>query len=637
MCGITGLLKLQQPISESEIRGMTDRLQRRGPDADGFFLKDNIALGHRRLSVIDLESGDQPMYSNDGNIVIVFNGEIYNFLDLKKELQSSGHQFKTTSDTEVVIATYQHFGIKGLLEKLEGMFAFALFDQKEGKLFIARDKFGEKPLYYISDSTQFAFASELKALEGVIPNQEIDLNGLNLFLSLTYIPAPFTIYKSVKKLEAGHYLELDLTGKIHDFKYYDLRERLKKQHPITNFEEAKEKVKSLLYKSVKQRMVSDVPLGSFLSGGIDSSIISAVMSDISKEPVNTFSIGFNEKSYDESERAQIVADKIKANHTVHFLDYKDVVEMVDDIVLHFDEPFGDSSALPSFYVAKLAREKVTVVLTGDCADELFGGYEKYLGYYYSSKFKSQPAFVRNAIKRLVKIIPHTRFTNSLLRRAKKVLDNSNLSGFDMHYNLMCLGFSDNDREEILRDKFFQNVKPFIQKRYQGYEEGNDLEKGFYTDLRYVLEGDMLTKVDRVCMQNSLEARVPFLDSEMVELAYRLPLEFKIKGRNKKYILKETFKHLLPSETIGFRKKGFGVPVDYWFQNELKEELTQLLAKDFIEEQGLFKFNYVNQLLNEHLSGKENHKGKLWNLYVFQKWYLAKGIKTKAVRSKVEPL
>ena len=620
MCGITGIINKQNPVQLSELKAMCDQLQLRGPDAEGTWVGDYLGLGHRRLSVIDLETGDQPMFSPNGNLVLVYNGEIYNFKELRAELN---YTFLTNSDTEVILNGYLQYGMKELLRRLEGMFAFALYDKEKDEVFITRDKFGEKPLYYIDNKDNFYFASELKALESKFDKTSIDKKGLNFFLSLSYIPAPHTIYSEVKKLPAAHFIQYKKGLNIQLHKYYDLQENIADQPVQKDFQAACDELRIKLKDSVAKRMVSDVPVGAFLSGGIDSSIIAMLMAEISDQPINTFSIGFTEKTYDESERAKLIADKIKSNHTVHFLDYKDVVEIIDDIILHYDEPFGDSSALPSYYVAKLAREKVTVVLTGDCADELFGGYEKYLGQYYISKFKKWPKVFQQIIKGGVAITPHTRWTNSLLRRAKKVLSNLDQSEFEIHYNLMCLGFSDKERFSLLGKEYQEEIKGEIEEVYNSYQSSEPLEKGFYTDLHFVLEGDMLTKVDRVCMKNSLEARVPFLDSKIVEMAYRLPVNFKIKGNNKKYILKETFKDMLPPETVNFRKRGFGVPVDLWFRNELKTEIENLLSKDLIERQGIFNYKVVQSLLEEHLSGKENHKGKLWNLFVFQKWYLNK--------------
>lgn len=620
MCGIVGIVDFSKEVDISLLHSLCDTLEKRGPDAAGYFVEKGVGLGHRRLSIIDLETGDQPMFSNDGNIVLVYNGEMYNYLDIRAELQNEGVQFLSHSDTEVVIEGYKFYGINGILEKAEGMFAFALYDKDREKVFIARDKFGEKPLYYFQEDNRYYFGSELKALEVILPNKKISHTALNLFLSLSYIPAPHTIYEGVYKLEAGHFFEILLSGTIKKRRYYQLSKQLKKLEPYYSFDHTCKHLETLLSESVRKRMNADVPVGSFLSGGIDSSIITCLMAKVSDRKVKTFSIGFKEKEYDESKRAGLIAKHIDADHSVEFLNYHDVVDHIDEIIDHFDEPFGDSSAIPSHYVAKVAAKEVKVVLTGDCADELFGGYEKYLGNYYGRKFKSLPAFLQKGIAFVVNKLPHNRYTNSLLRRVKKVIQHSGQNHFDMHYDYMCLGFKDDERKQLLEKNSYQNTKDVIMDIYYSFEKGNDMEKGFYTDLNVVLEGDMLVKVDRMCMKNSLEARVPFLDSKIVEAAFSMPTSYKIKGRNKKYILKRTFEKLLPAETLGFRKKGFGVPVDYWFNQELKNELDNLLSEAKVKEQGLFNFQYVQNLVYEHRSGKANHKGKLWNLYVFQKWF-----------------
>jgi asparagine synthase (glutamine-hydrolysing) len=623
MCGIAGIIEKNNDVNINELKLMCDQLSLRGPDAEGFFIENNIGLGHRRLSVIDLDTGDQPMFSRDKSISIVFNGEIYNFQSLRTELEDKKHTFQTQSDTEVIINGYIEYGIDKLLQKLEGMFVFALFDKNINMVYIARDKFGEKPLYYFVNDDKFLFASELKAFDKIMQTPSISKYGLNYFLSLNYIPAPYTIYNDVYKLKASCYITICSDFRYKITQYYNLLEKISEQNKYFDFDKCKGELKEMLFDSVKKRMIADVPIGAFLSGGIDSSIIASIMSRISKEPINTFSIGFKEKAYDESERANIIANNIKSNHTMHFLDYNDVVDLVDDIILHFDEPFGDSSAIPTYYVAKLAREKVTVVLTGDCADELFIGYDKYLGPLYTEKYKKLPSFVKGIIKGIISLIPHTKTTNVLLRKIKKVINNASLSDFDLHYNLMCLGFNDNERSDILINDNFIDVKQNISNIYNSFKTNSSLEKGIYTDLNVVLEGDMLTKVDRMCMRNSLEARVPFLDSKIVEAAYKMPINYKLKGKDKKHILKETFKDLLPKETLKFGKKGFAVPIDYWLQNELNYELNEVISEKFIKEQNIFNYEEIKRIYYEHMNKKENHMNKLWNIYVFQKWYRTK--------------
>jgi asparagine synthase (glutamine-hydrolysing) len=620
MCGIAAIIHPQSTCDPTQLRSMCDALQRRGPDAAGYWVRGGIGLGHRRLSIIDLHTGGQPMLDAEERVALVFNGEIYNFKELRAELQAKGCQFRTTSDTEVIIHGYLTYGMEALLPRLEGMFALVLHDLQAQVTWVARDKFGEKPLYYTQQNGGFLFASELKALMPQVPQRIIDRVALNQFLALTYIPAPRTIWCEIKKFPAANCWCINHRGEGNIRPYYNLIENLRQRPPITDFEAAKQQLYALLDESVAQRMVSDVPLGAFLSGGLDSSIVSALMARHSTQPIHTFSIGFIEKEYDESERAKLVADHIKADHTVRFLDYRDVVQNVEDIIAHFDEPYGDSSAIPSYYVAKLARERVTVVLTGDCADELFGGYEKYLGGWYAERFKRLPKWLQTTVRAGINALPHTQWTNSLLRRAKKVLQAAAETGFDAHYRYMCLGFDDTSRASLLATDWYADVRGDIQQQYDAFSADNPLEKSFYTDVCTVLEGDMLVKVDRMGMKNSLEARVPFLDSRIVETAFSMPTEFKIKGRDKKHILKKTFAQLLPTATPDMRKKGFGVPVDYWFKNQLKPELIELFDREKIEKQGIFNPDVIDQLLREHWSGKQNHKGKLWNLYVFQKWF-----------------
>ncbi len=621
MCGIVGIIKRSKLdfVEELEVKKMTSMLSLRGPDTEGIYVYGNIGLGHRRLSIIDVEGGNQPIFTSDRSIVIVFNGMIYNYLELRKQLIDVGIVFSTNTDTEILVHGYQVWGIDKLLEKIEGTFAFAIHDVKREIVYLIRDRFGEKPIFYHTGDNALFFASELKAFEHQIKEKKISKQGLNLFLSLSYIPSPFTIYENVCKLSAGHYLVIKEGNFIESKQYYSLDDHIDKENKI-NFEEAKQQLDNLLKNSIKQKMLSDVPVGAFLSGGIDSSIVVGLMSQMSDKPINTFSIGFEEKSYDESQRAQVVADKFKTNHTLHYLNYNDVIDTIDSIIDYFDEPYGDSSAIPSFYVANLAKSKVKVVLTGDCADELFGGYEKYLAGYYARKWNTTPLFLRWFFVKLISLFPHTGYTSRMLRYVKKVVTNSALKGFDLHYSYMCLGFFDNEKKMLLNDNFLYDSKKNIEDRYNVIRGTDELNHGMQFDLDIVLEGDMFPKGDRCGMMNSIEERSPFFDYRMVHFASSLPSQFKIKGRNKKYILKETYKELLPKKTLKFKKSGFEVPIDLWFKDQLKDDMLGLLSKEKIMKQGIFQYDYILKLIDEHLKGKENHKGKLWNLYVFQKWY-----------------
>lgn len=619
MCGIIGAyINKSNDLNVEKFNIIRDKLSYRGPDSGGTFNHENIFLGHRRLSIIDLDTGNQPMFDAKGETSIVFNGEIYNFLTIKKELKTLGVVFKTNSDTEVILEGYLAWGLEGCLKRLEGMYAFSIWDNQKKKLFVVRDKFGEKPLYYSKDENGFYFASELKAVVPFLDEVKISKKALNLFFGLTYIPEPFSIYDNIFKLEAGYYLEVS-ENEFNKVQYFDLLGKINKTSSVIDYSEAKNKLRDMLFESVKCRMVSDVPLGAFLSGGIDSSIISAIMSKVSSNPINTFSIGFREKEYDESERAELVAKHIKSKHHLYYVDHNDLLEVVDKTLTYFDEPFGDSSAIPSMLVSKKAGEKVKVVLTGDCADELFGGYEKYLAKSYSEKYNSFPGPIRKSFESIIKVIPHNNLTNHKLRKIKKVVKSANLTPENRYLNMCSLGFNSDEKYNLLNSDYQENVQGQILK-YFNEADGDELSKTFYSDIKLVLEGDMLPKVDRTCMINSLEARAPFLDSSIVEFSLNLPHDYKILGTNKKRILKDTFSDLLPKETMSFSKKGFGIPIRIWFQKELKEELLSLLSEDFLISQNIFNITYVNKIVEEHMSNKENHSSKLWQLFVFQKWY-----------------
>jgi asparagine synthase (glutamine-hydrolysing) len=367
-------------------------------------------------------------------------------------------------------------------------------------------------------------------------------------------------------------------------------------------------------------MNSDIPVGAFLSGGIDSSVVVGLMAQQFEKQIQTFSIGFKEKDYDESDRAKSVAETFNTNHTTHYLDYSDVFDVLDDIIDFFDEPFGDSSAIPSYYVAKLASEKVKIVLTGDCADELFGGYEKYLHEYYTKKYLQIPKPIRYLFKKSVGLIPRTSKTNSLIRKIKKVTTNASFSGFDADYQYMCNGCSDEVRRKLVTQNYFADIKPIIKKTYDRFNGSDNLNKAMFNDIHTVLEGDMFPKVERTCRLNFLEPRSPFFSADMAEFAMSLPSAYKIKGKEKKYIVRETFKNLLPERIFTFGKSGFRVPIAHWFREELKQDLQNLLDKNKLEKQGIFNPDIVYALIDEHLKGQSDNSSLLWNLFVFQKWY-----------------
>ena len=619
MCAIAGIIRYDGKVGEQEIREMNDRMIRRGPDDSGVFVDGPVALAHRRLSIIDVNTGHQPLVTDDGNIVIVYNGEVYNFLELRKELADEGVAFKTNSDTEVVAQAYLHYGIRSCLEKLEGMFAFAIYDIRKGEVHVARDRYGEKPLYYIEDADGFRFASELKAFNPREQRFPIDKTALNLFLTLDYIPAPYSIYEPVRKLMPGTWVTIGGDHSVSTHSYYHLQESVVPLD-ITE-EEAKKRLRELLADSVGKRMVGDVPLGAFLSGGLDSSIVCALMNELSDGPVRTFSIGFNERECDESRRAQLMSAHIGSKHTQYVLQYQDVINDLDELLDYYDEPFGDSSAIPSYFVGRLARRDVKYVLTGDCADELFAGYEKYLADYYSRRYKRVPEPLRAVFEWLVALCPINGYTSNLLRKVRKIIRSSQKGGFDLYYDMLCQGFSDSQRKRLLSPDAYQDIKPLYAERFDKLSDRYSyLQKQQLLDVESVLEGCMFPKMDRACMYNSLENRAPFIDRRILELALGLPDGLKLHGRSKKYILKTTFRDLLPKATVKFPKKGFDVPVDRWLRNDLRGNLERLTDRQLIDRQGLFDYDFIQTMLQEHFTGKENHKNKLWNLYVFQKWY-----------------
>ncbi len=618
MCAISGIIEYQREADEESIQRMCQLQQRRGPDSMDYVVEGKVALGHCRLSIIDLEGGNQPMSDPDNTVTIVFNGEIYNFKELRQELQKQYH-FATHSDTEVIIAGYKRWGINGVLDRLEGMFAFCLYDKLKSVLYLARDRFGEKPLYYVSDKRHFMFASELKAFSPNLKKYSIDRRALNFYLALTYIPAPYTIYNEVRKMEPGHYAKISLDGDVSFHQYYSLLNHIKNRRQ-EDMRQVTSTIKQLMEDSVRSRMISDVPIGSFLSGGIDSSVVTCLMGKLSDKTFDTFSLGFEQEEYDESPRAKIVAEAVGSNHHSHILKFQDIIPDLDSIVAYYDEPFADSSALPSFYVAKLARQHVKMVLTGDSADELFAGYEKYKIHEFVGRFNRLPRLLRKAIEIGVNLCPITHKTNARLRKAKKLLAVAKMDAFGRYFNMMCLGFKDRDRKMLLENDWYVDVSDDIRRRYDEMPSEEILDKELYTDLRFVLEGDMYPKVDRACMHNSLENRTPFISRPLVEYLFSINPEWKLHKGEKKYALKQAFADILPSEILGLSKKGFSIPIDYWFRSELQEEMQQLISPDFIKSQGLFNYKMLENLFRKHLSKKENHASMLWTIYVFQKWY-----------------
>lgn len=627
MCGINGIInntKKSETELREELAAMNQLIFHRGPDEDGFYSAKTdtttVAMAMRRLSIIDLSTGKQPMYSNDESIGIVFNGEIYNYRILKSELLKAGVKFKTTSDTEVILKLYEQKGVDAFKD-LDGMFAFSIHDKKKNKVFIARDFFGEKPLYYTKTKTDFIFGSELKSIINYLPSKPgISKEGLNLYFRLTYIPAPYSIYEGILKLPCNHYIEYDLSSNN-----VVIRE-IEKQKPISkrdiSFNDAKKEVYESVIKSVESRSIADVSLGTFLSGGVDSSVVTHCLAEISNEKIETFSIGFEKKSYDETDKSQVVAKLINSNHHEFIVKEDDFKDGVDEILLNFDEPFADSSALPTYLVSKHASDYVKVALTGDGGDEVFGGYNKYYMGKLNNRYTSiVPRILHQQILKLSTGLLTTKDDNRGKRfKLNRLLKAINYDG-NQYWNIISLAFTDQEKAQLLKDKsLIEDTFAEFKTRYNQHNPRN------LTDFRMVdknvsLEGDMLVKVDRTSMLCSLECRAPFLNKKIWDITNSLPEHYLMKGWNKKYILKEAFADKFPEGFLDKSKQGFGVPVGDWLRSSLKSELESYIDSKFLESQGIFNTGYIIQLVKNHISGKEDNSLRVWSFYTFQKWYL----------------
>ena len=622
MCGIAGFTRFRKDIgSYATLLSMGDVIAHRGPDAHGEYLEGKIGLCHRRLSVIDLsESGNQPMVSSNGRYIIVFNGEIYNFQVLKKEAEKLGYVFKTHTDTEVILALYQYHGAC-VLDKLNGMFAFALWDIEKEKLFIARDRLGKKPLYYCYIDGELAFASELKSLLQLSGfSRKVRDDAVYDFFTYLYVPEPKTIFEGVYKLRPGHYIEVSAEGIIEE-EYWDLSfENQEEQSEQCIIEE----LYGIIDQSVKSRMISDVPLGAFLSGGVDSSGVVAMMANAQSEPVTTCSIGFDSKKFDETKFAKIVADQYKTTHhelTVH----SSVKDRLDHIVSFFDEPFADSSAVPTFFVSELARKKVTVAVAGDGGDESFAGYAKYSIDRVENDLRSKfPVAIRKGVFPSVASLLSV-FNSTLTRKGATLLRALSLEP-DYAFYLTNSFFDDLLWKQLINDDFGKKLDGYhpsdITTDYYRKADAEDhLSKVLYTDIKAYLPGDILVKVDRMSMANSLEVRAPLLDYKVVEYAARIPSKLKLSEYgDKKYILKEAFKPLLSDDILYRKKMGFVVPLAQWLREELREIAQEYI---FAQDSGLreyFNMNIVQLMWDQHQSKKVDYATPLWSFLMFSMWW-----------------
>ena len=626
MCGICGVLDFRRETGTELLREMCGSFAYRGPDDEGYFSGPPVGLGHRRLSIIDLSpAGHQPMTNEDGTLRIVFNGEIYDFEQWREELIRAGHRLHSRTDTEVILHLYEEKGFE-CLRHLNGMFAFGLWDSGKQRLWLARDRLGIKPLYYYWDGQRFIFASEIKAiLKDPSVRREIDQEALDLYLTLNYIPAPWTIFRNIRKLDPASYLIAE-KGKIVVERFWDPMAR--DPGPISgSMEEQKRTLRTLLEESVKRRLIADVPLGAFLSGGVDSSIIVALMARNSTRPVKTFSIGYKDlPSFDETGYAREVAQFNGTEHHEFKLDHRDILEAFPRVLENMDEPFADSSSVPTYIVSRETRNHVTVALSGDGGDELFAGYRMYQGEYWSRYAGFIPPWIRNGlISPLVEWLPDSRDKPGLerVRRLKKFVRGMSLS-FPERFCRWREIFPFHERRELLKSPPHEDL--FLTRTSQASEaEASRFAKDrinlmLYMDVKGLLHGDMLTKVDRMSMANSLEVRVPFLDYTFVEYVFTLPGSAKLRPGRGKYVLLEAFKDLLPLSIHERPKAGFEMPIGAWLRKELRFLIDDHLRREVIERTGIFHFPAVARLIDDHMSGRRDTSWQLWNLIAFQYWY-----------------
>lgn len=627
MCGITGWANLDartpSPAEGRQLLGrMCDAMQHRGPDAEGAMLAPGIALGMRRLAIIDLLAGEQPAWNENRTIAVVLNGEIYNYQQLRSELTKRGHHFNSASDTEVLPHLYEEYGA-AMVEHLNGMFAFALWDARRRKLFIARDRLGEKPLYWGVFAGKLIFASEPKVLlahPAVKP--ELNLDALRRYLSFDYVPAPMSIYKGINKLPAAHTLTLE-DGKIDVRQYWRMSYR--KREPVPTIDEAATELQNLLADAVKMRLVSDVPLGILLSGGVDSSAIAALAVRASAETVKTFSISFAEASFDESKYARGVASYLGTDHHEERLSVELAADLVGEIGAWLDEPLSDPSLVPTYLLSRFTRKHVTVALGGDGGDELFAGYPMYPGHRWAERYRKVPRFLRRGIiEPLVHALPVNTSNISFDYKARRFVASAEMDAVTRHHTWFG-SFRPDEQPELLTANVLSHSDGDIygeaRRLLREETDATDLvEQMQNLDTRLYLAEDILTKVDRATMAVSLEARAPFLDPRVAEFAASLPPDYKLRGGQTKYILKRAVGPLLPSFVTKRPKKGFGVPVAEWLKGRLRPLARDLLAPERLRRHGLFNPEYVQRLQDEHERGAANHRKQLWTLLMFELWH-----------------
>ncbi len=622
MCGIVGFVNAGNTAADrSVLERMNAAIIHRGPDDDGFFVDGGTALAMRRLSIIDVTGGHQPIFNADGTKCIVYNGEIYNFQELRSSLEDRGHRFLTRSDTETILHLYEEYGPE-CLQMLRGMFAFAIWDLVEKNLFLARDRVGKKPLLYAHQANgDLVFGSEFAALlKHPAVSRDIDLSAIDSYLSFQCIPAPRTAYRAIRKLEPGTWLRWK-AGRIETSRYWlpDFSRKIKISEA-----EAIDEVTRLLREATQLRLISEVPLGAFLSGGVDSSIIVALMAEASQRPVKTFSIGFEEQDFSELRHARRVAEHVGAEYN-EFIVRPDAMEVLPALVEHYGEPYADSSAIPTYYVAKETRRHVTVALNGDGGDESFAGYERYAAMKLAENYQRIPSFLRTGlIERAVRMLPSSELKRSRFRDLKRFITAAELPK-TQRYLRWVSAFDAAGKADIYTHDFENSVagersESFLDPWFAKVNGGGIVDAAMFTDLMTYLPNDLLVKVDIASMANSLEARSPFLDHKVIEFAASLPPGLKMKGYETKTLLKKAAARLVPSDVVYRRKMGFGVPIGKWFRGEMKEFLRDILLSDQAQRRGIIKPEILQRFVAEHTRGERDHSYQLWAFLMLELWF-----------------
>ncbi|HEX8163333.1 MAG TPA: asparagine synthase (glutamine-hydrolyzing) [Pyrinomonadaceae bacterium] len=623
MCGIVGIVRRGgRSVDGGVLASMCDAIRHRGPDDDGFYLRESVGLGMRRLAIIDLALGKQPIANEGETAWIVFNGEIYNYLEVRANLEKLGHRFHTNSDTEAIVHAYDEYGAD-CVKHLRGMFAFAIWDERTEELFLARDRVGKKPLLYsLTPAGDLVFGSEFRALlRHPEVGRDVDYEALHHYLTFMCVPAPLTAFKAIRKLEPGHTLRFTRGGEIRCERYWEPDFNRKEKWTE---EEAGERAVEVLREAVRVRLMSEVPLGAFLSGGIDSSAVVALMSEESAAPVKTFSIGFEEQDFSELHHARRVAERVGADHH-EFVVRPDAMEVLPTLVEHYGEPYADSSAIPTYYVSRETRRHVTVALNGDGGDECFAGYERYAAMQLAETYRRVPAPLREGlIRQLVELMPSSELRRSRVRDVKRFARAASLPAVERYLRWVSV-FDSEAKDSLYADEFRARMRPhraadFIAPWFARANGAGVVDAALLADTMTYLPNDLLVKVDIASMANSLEARSPFLDHHVIEFAASLPAALKLRGRTTKYLLKKVLRKLVPVENLERRKQGFGVPIGHWFRGEMRGFLQETLLSEKHLRRGLFKPEAVRRLVEDHVAGRADHSHRLWTLLMLELWF-----------------